>query len=117
MTDSATTAEPDLTELAPLVRVVTAALRETPLTLGTPAGIADLAATITVRVAAYVGREVLPPGPPAGLTVPALARLLAGAAALTGEAPPYDQLPAADRERYLGQAWQLMARGDGGQQP
>ncbi|MFF9582467.1 hypothetical protein [Streptomyces achromogenes] len=184
MTDRATTAGPDLTELAPLVRVVTHALHETPLTLGTPAGIADLAATITVRVAAYVGREVLPPGPPAdraavraetlrraetalrdqatrlagefadsdilhedgpaatvatwtgaadlvrrlageqpqadgpaarhpvGLTVPALARLLAGAAALTGDAPPYDQLPDADRERYLGQAWQLMACAD-----
>ncbi|MFH9404921.1 hypothetical protein ACH4JS_34940 [Streptomyces sp. NPDC017638] len=177
MTDRTTTAEPDLTELAPLVRVVTAALRETPLTLGTPAGIADLAATITVRVAAYVGREVLPPGPPVdraavlreayeiaytegmrlnaleaeigagpyrgalavahllrkaiseaqpaaeattgeaqqttpGLTVPALARLRAGTAALTGDAPPYDQLPDADRERYLGQAWQLLARAD-----
>ncbi|CAL9662381.1 hypothetical protein [Streptomyces sp. enrichment culture] len=227
MTDRATTVEPDLTELAPLVRVVTGALHETPLTLGTPAGIADLAATITVRVAAYVGREVLPLGPPAdraalhgrlvsaldtafrtfvsplsdavpegvelsdhladavlavlpeqvdraavraetlleaadiaeslrqfqrttgsrsaaqvsenvgilrvteklrrlaseqpqpdcgaaqrpaGLTVPALA----GAAALTGNAPPYDQLPDADRERYLGQAWQLLARANGG---
>ncbi|MFE9906443.1 hypothetical protein [Streptomyces achromogenes] len=50
---------------------------------------------------------------PAGLTVPALARLLAGAAALTGDAPPYDRLPAADRERYLGQAWQLMSRATG----
>ncbi len=200
MTDRATTAEPDLTELAPLVRVVTDALRETPLTLGTPAGIADLAATITVRVAAYVGREVLPPGPPAdraaeieqlrakykaglrradatnnalmeevqryaagterpvlwsvynemhkralnaeaevdrlrrlaggqqepvavaeqpvaGLTVDSLARLLAGATALTGDTPPYDQLPDADRERYLGEARQLLDRADGGQQP
>ncbi|MCZ0207931.1 hypothetical protein OZK63_21195 [Streptomyces sp. UMAF16] len=238
MTDRATIAEPDLTELAPLVRVVTGALHETPLTLGTPAGIADLAATITVRVAAYVGREVLPPGLPAdraalrnrlvsaldaafrtfasplsdavpegvelsdhladavlavlpepadravvraealrmaemalreqanhltgefadsdilhedgpaatvatwnraadlvsqlvggqpqadspaaphptGLTVPALARLLAGGAGLTGGTPPYDQLPATDQQRYLGQAWQLMNRADGGQQ-
>ncbi|GGR70895.1 MULTISPECIES: hypothetical protein [Streptomyces] len=187
MTDRATTAEPDLTELAPLVRVVTGALRETPLTLGTPAGIADLAATITVRVAAYVGREVLPPdlpanravvraevlrmaemalreranhltgeyndsdilhedgpaatvatwnsaadlvrrlageqpqadGPaaqrPAGLTVEALARLLAGGAGLAGGTPPYDQLPTPDRERYVDQARQLMARWDGGQ--
>ncbi|MEV4335730.1 hypothetical protein [Streptomyces sp. NPDC049590] len=54
---------------------------------------------------------------PAGLTVPALARLLAGGAALAGGAPPYDQLPDADRERYLTQARQLLARGDGGQQP
>lgn len=56
--------EPDLTELAPLVRVITAAMLETPVTLGTPAGVADLAATIAVRVAVYVGHEVLPPGPP-----------------------------------------------------
>lgn len=63
-TARAATAEPDLTELGPLVRVITAALRETPITLGTPAGCADLAAAIAVRVAVYVGREVLPSGPP-----------------------------------------------------
>ncbi|MBL1107374.1 hypothetical protein JK361_22670 [Streptomyces sp. 5-8] len=59
--DRTTTAEPDLTELGPLVRIITDALHETPLTLGTPAGCADLAATIAVRVAVYIGREVLPP--------------------------------------------------------
>ena len=50
-----------LAELAPLVRVITAAMRETPITLGSPQGSADLAAVIAVRVAAYVGREGLPP--------------------------------------------------------
>ena len=50
-----------LAELAPLVRVITAAMQETPITLGSPQGAADLAAKIAVRVAAYVGREVLPP--------------------------------------------------------
>lgn len=50
-----------LAELAPLVRVITAAMHETPITLGSPQGSADLAAMIAVRVAAYVGREVLPP--------------------------------------------------------
>lgn len=56
-----TTPDPDLTALAPLVRVITAAMLETPITLGSPQGSADLPAVIAVRVAAYVGREVLPP--------------------------------------------------------
>ncbi|MFH9823051.1 hypothetical protein [Streptomyces bobili] len=50
-----------LAALAPLVRVITTAMQETPITLGSPQGAADLAAVIAVRVAAYVGREVLPP--------------------------------------------------------
>lgn len=50
-----------LAELAPLTRVIAAAMQETPITLGSPQGSADLTATIAVRVAAYVGREVLPP--------------------------------------------------------
>jgi hypothetical protein len=67
-TARAATAEPDLTELGPLVRVIIAAMQEVPVTLGTPAGCADLAATIAVRVAVYVGRKVLPPSPLTGRT-------------------------------------------------
>ncbi|MDX3019897.1 hypothetical protein [Streptomyces acidiscabies] len=48
-------------ELAPLTRVIATALHDTPVRLGSPQGAADLAATIAVHVAAYVGREVLPP--------------------------------------------------------
>ncbi|WP_086773247.1 hypothetical protein [Streptomyces bobili] len=48
-------------ELAPLVRVIASAIQDTPIRLGGPEGTADLTATIAVRVAAYVGREVLPP--------------------------------------------------------
>ncbi|WP_416975627.1 hypothetical protein [Streptomyces sp. 4F14] len=48
-------------ELAPLTRVIATALHDTPVRLGSPHGAADLAATIAVRVAAYIGREVLPP--------------------------------------------------------
>lgn len=57
--------EPDLAQLAPLVRVITDTMTETPVALGSPQGIADLAAMIAVRVAVYVGKEVLPPAPPA----------------------------------------------------
>lgn len=49
------------TELAPLVRVIATAINDTPVRLGSPDGTADLTATIALRVAAYVGREVLPP--------------------------------------------------------
>ena len=61
MADTPRTDAELLAELAPLVRVITAAMHETPITLGSPQGAAGLAAVIAVRVAAYVGREVLPP--------------------------------------------------------
>lgn len=61
MADTPRTDAELLAELGPLVRVITAAMHETPITLGSPQGSADLAAMIAVRVAAYVGREVLPP--------------------------------------------------------
>lgn len=62
MADTARTLTPEqLAELAPLVRVIATAINDTPVRLGGPEGAADLIATIAVRVAAYVGREVLPP--------------------------------------------------------
>ncbi|MEX3206044.1 hypothetical protein [Streptomyces acidiscabies] len=48
-------------ELAPLIRVIATTIHDTPVRLGSPQGAADLAATIAVHVAAYIGREVLPP--------------------------------------------------------
>ncbi|MDX3064014.1 hypothetical protein PV518_17795 [Streptomyces sp. ND04-05B] len=50
----------DLTPLAPLARVIAETLRETPVRLGTPEGTADLTSMLTVKVAAYLGREVVP---------------------------------------------------------
>ncbi|CAL9664292.1 hypothetical protein SUDANB1_07131 [Streptomyces sp. enrichment culture] len=50
--------EPDLKPLAPLARTIAETIRDTPVRLGSPEGAADLAATLTVKVAAYVGREL-----------------------------------------------------------
>jgi hypothetical protein len=53
--------------------------------------------------------------PVPGTSTPAgLARMLAGAAVLSGRhnAAPFDELPPAERERYLTQARQLLARAD-----
>jgi hypothetical protein len=48
-----------LRELLPLYRVVEEAMRTTPVRLG-PQGHEDLAAQITLRVAVWCGRNVLP---------------------------------------------------------
>lgn len=53
-----TTTNPDLQPLAPLARTIAETLRDTPVRLGTPDGAADLAATLTMRVAAYMGSEL-----------------------------------------------------------
>lgn len=55
-------ADVDLSELAPLARIIAETLRDTPLRLGAPDTTADLIGALTVKVAAYIGREVLPPG-------------------------------------------------------
>ena len=47
-----------LKPLAPLARTIAETVRDTPVRLGTPEGAADLVATLTVRVAAYVGSEL-----------------------------------------------------------
>lgn len=52
------TATPDLKPLAPLARTIADTVRDTPVRLGYPDGAADLVATLTVKVAAYVGREL-----------------------------------------------------------
>lgn len=52
------TDQPDLKPLAPLARTIAETIRETPVRLGSPEGAADLAATLTVKVAAYVGSEL-----------------------------------------------------------
>lgn len=53
------------------------------------------------------------PVPPTS-TPEGLARMLAGAVVLSGRdgSTPYDELPAAERERYLEQARQLLARAE-----
>ncbi|MET9729645.1 hypothetical protein ABZZ79_02960 [Streptomyces sp. NPDC006458] len=53
-----------LAELAPLTRVIDTVLHETPVRLGDPASVGDLSAALTVRVAAWCGRTVLPAGAP-----------------------------------------------------
>jgi hypothetical protein len=52
----------ELKPLAPLARAIAETVRDTPVRLGTPEGAADLVATLTVKVAAYVGGEL--PGTP-----------------------------------------------------
>lgn len=56
--------EPDLTPLRPLAEVIAETVRTTPIRL-CPGGTDDLISNLTVKVAAYVGREVLPDIPPA----------------------------------------------------
>lgn len=53
-----TTHTTELKPLAPLARTIAETVRDTPVRLGTPEGAADLVATLTVKVAAYVGREL-----------------------------------------------------------
>jgi hypothetical protein len=48
----------DLQPLAPLARTIAETVRDTPVRLGTPEGAADLVAQLTVKVAAYMGREL-----------------------------------------------------------
>lgn len=48
----------ELKPLAPLARTIAETVRDTPVRLGTPEGAADLVATLTVKVAAYVGSEL-----------------------------------------------------------
>jgi hypothetical protein len=48
----------DLKPLAPLARTIAETVRDTPIRLGTPEGAADLVAQLTVKVAAYMGREL-----------------------------------------------------------
>lgn len=48
----------DLKPLAPLARTIAETVRDTPVRLGYPDGAADLVATLTVKVAAYVGHEL-----------------------------------------------------------
>ncbi|WP_086562032.1 hypothetical protein [Streptomyces africanus] len=62
---TSTTTDPDLKPLAPLARTIAETVRDTPINLGTPEGAADLVASLTVKVAAYMGSE-LPTTP--GLT-------------------------------------------------
>lgn len=50
------------TELAPLARVIANTLRDTPIRIGAPDTVPELVGALTVAVAAYIGREVLPPG-------------------------------------------------------
>ncbi|NUQ95813.1 MAG: NUDIX hydrolase [Streptomyces sp.] len=54
------TPETDLKPLAPLARTIAETVRDTPIRLGSPEGAADLVATLTVKVAAYVGHELGP---------------------------------------------------------
>ena len=48
----------ELKPLAPLARTIAETVRDTSVRLGTPEGAADLVATLTVKVAAYVGSEM-----------------------------------------------------------
>jgi len=48
----------DTKALAPLARTIAETIRETPVRLGSPEGAADLASTLIVKVAAYMGREL-----------------------------------------------------------
>ncbi|MEU9470473.1 NUDIX hydrolase [Streptomyces avermitilis] len=52
------TTTPDLTELAPLARVIADTVQETPVRLGTPAGAVDLIQQLIIRTAAYMGSEL-----------------------------------------------------------
>lgn len=55
------TAQPDLTELQPLARVIAEKVSTVPVR-HCPGGTDDLVAALTLAVAIYVSREVLPPG-------------------------------------------------------
>ncbi len=55
----------DLTVYAPLVRVIGETLRSTPVRLG-PGGDEDLIGQLTLKVAAYMGRELGPSAGPLG---------------------------------------------------
>ncbi|MFC8491816.1 NUDIX hydrolase [Streptomyces sp. NPDC057235] len=48
----------DTQAIAPLARLIAETIRDTPVRLGSPEGAGDLAATLTVKVAAYMGREL-----------------------------------------------------------
>lgn len=63
--------QPDLNELQPLARVIAEKIRTVPVR-HCAGGTEDLIAALTLAVAIYVSREVLPPGPPAA-TIPASA--------------------------------------------
>jgi hypothetical protein len=56
----AATTDLDLPSLYPLARVIAGVVRTTPVRLG-PGGVDDLICQLTVKVAAYMGREVIPP--------------------------------------------------------
>ncbi|WP_030917413.1 hypothetical protein [Streptomyces sp. NRRL B-24720] len=53
------TDQPDLTELRPLARVINETVHTTPVRLGA-GGTDDLISQLTVKVAAYIGHEVIP---------------------------------------------------------
>ncbi|WP_329583717.1 NUDIX hydrolase [Streptomyces sp. NBC_01361] len=59
------TAQPNLTALAPLARVIADTVQETPIRLGTPAGATDLIQQLIIKTSAYMGSQ-LPTTP--GLT-------------------------------------------------
>lgn len=48
----------DTQALAPLARTIAETIRDTPVRLGSPEGAADLASTLIVKVAAYMGSEL-----------------------------------------------------------
>lgn len=48
----------DTQAIAPLARLIAETIRDTPVRLGTPEGAGDLAATLTLKVSAYMGREL-----------------------------------------------------------
>ena len=53
-----TTTDTQLKPLAPLARTIADTVRDTPVRLATAEGAADLVATLTVKVAAYMGSEL-----------------------------------------------------------
>ncbi|MCX5285960.1 hypothetical protein [Streptomyces sp. NBC_00198] len=64
------TAEPDLTELQPLARIIAEKIHTVPVR-HCPGGTDELVAELTLAVAIYVSRHVLPPGLPAAVVRPA----------------------------------------------
>lgn len=48
----------DTQAIAPLARLIAETIRDTPVRLGTPEGAGDLAAILTLKVSAYMGREL-----------------------------------------------------------
>ncbi|MFJ4988687.1 hypothetical protein ACIP9H_33420 [Streptomyces sp. NPDC088732] len=55
-----TPTEPDLSELGPLAAVIADTVHTVPVRLGVPGGEEDLVHALTLAVAVYVGRHVLP---------------------------------------------------------